>query len=45
MNSIQVKLTVCPSELGFDWAQQPSDIPLKGYTAFGRPYCEKEEQK
>lgn len=34
-----------PSELGFDWAQQPSDIPLKGYTAFGRPYCEKEEQK
>lgn len=34
-----------PSELGFDWAQQPSDIPLKGYIAFGRPYCEKEEQK
>lgn len=32
-----------PSELHFDWAQAPSEIPLTGYTAFGCPYCEKEE--
>ena len=32
-----------PSEMGCDWAQQPSIIPLDGYTAFGCPFCEKEE--
>ena len=32
-----------PSEMGYDWAQQPSVIPLDGYTAFGCPFCEKEE--